>query len=299
MADSSDLAGEPRQGDHLPHVASIVLLGMDDGVERVETPLGVVVLTQCCDLARGGRGFAHVAKVVELSGATASAARSGRAGYVPLPELGEAMFGDLSTVGGMAHAAVSAQERQPSVRSEERHLFGERVGRRFSRFAYPDAAQPLINWIVGEIRKKASASNSPLSGLWERVDRVRLESSGDWEQTPLDLTLLVIVRTGELPTLDASRADVSKDREQPGIATLSAVGEAISTATPGTTQAGELWREFEGIFAQRAMEGAKLAPEILGSLVVEVLEEGELSYEQFRRSANLDVDHVSGPLLDD
>lgn len=58
-------ASELRQGDYFADVTWVpVRAGAK--VTRLETPRGVVVLTQCCDLARRSSSYAHVAVVVEL-----------------------------------------------------------------------------------------------------------------------------------------------------------------------------------------------------------------------------------------
>lgn len=295
MPSTSDAIDDPRQGDCLPDVRELFVLDVDGSVLSVETPEGVALLTQCCDLARGGRGYAHVAKVSQLSAAEAGNAKRGRARHIPLPELGESLFADMGVVGGMTHDAVAAQRKVPGVAPAERYRFGERVGRRFARFAYPDDAQPLISWIVDSIRKKADSPNSPMAKFWKRVLRVRLEASGDWEQPPWDLTLLVIVQEGELPTLESIETLHDGRSKMTDLTTLATT---ISTSEPGTQKTGFLWRNFEELYADLAQEAVQLPPELLGSFVVEVLEENDLSYSRYRRSANLDVDHVSGPLVD-
>ena len=66
---STDEFEELRQGDWLVGVSSLSVLNASGGVARQEaTPLGVVVLTQCCDLAKNDTGVLHVAPVVPLEG---------------------------------------------------------------------------------------------------------------------------------------------------------------------------------------------------------------------------------------
>jgi len=285
---------EPRQGDWLPDVRRIIVLGVDGGTEYVETSLGVVVLTQCCDLARGGTGVASVAPVIELGSAEASRERRGRSRFVPVPDAGNNRFVDIGSLGSMTHEAVALERRTSVVDAAERPKFGERVARRFSRFAYPDEAQPLIKWLVQSINKKADSADSPMGQLLQRVQRIRLEIAGDWDRPPWDVTVLVILHAGQLPTPDGppeQEADPPTD--------FNALLRKLIDTTPGSSDCEPLWRRFEELYAAKAAAGAGLDSSLLSSVVVEVLEEVDLTYARFRASAPLDTDHVSGPLLDD
>lgn len=298
MADGDPVEGhQPRQGDYLPDVPRIYLLGEAGDVSCVETPVGVLLLTQCCDLAREGSGEAHVAAVVELSASEVGNAKSGRTPrYIPLEAVSERqLFADLGLVGGMTHAAVANQRRIPGVPEGERHRVGDRVARRFSRFAYPDEVVPVLGWVVRKIRSKAQAAESPLGRLLGRVDRIRVEVDGDWAQPPWSITLLFIVADGELPTLGDGPPSVLG---APSDQSLSGLATAIADAEPGSGALGPLWDRFGETLARDALAASSPSPRHVADLRVEVIEESDLSFARYRRTSPLDVDHISGAAVD-
>lgn len=198
---SSD--AEPRQGDYLPEVTSIFMLGVDGQPYRQATPDGVLVITQCCDLAQGN-GFAQVSQVVSLEERIANEVRRGKTSrYVPLTELRDRrMFGDLSVIGGVKHEIFKTAKRTPGVSLIERHNVGDRVARRYSRFAYPDEVVPLLSIVVDKITQKAGREHSNVGKALARIERIRVEVEQNWSDPPWDITLLLILREGEMPTLE-------------------------------------------------------------------------------------------------
>jgi hypothetical protein len=287
---------DPRQSDYLADVHEIYFVD-EHGPMVVLTPLGVVLLTQCCDLARGGNGEAHVAKVVRLSGDAAANAKSGRTPrYIELNGLPESgLFADLGQVGGMTNRAVLAHSRQPAVPPDERHLLGQRVARRFGRFAYPDDVQPLLSWIVTRIRSKAKSEQSPLGRLLGRVATIRMENESGWDAGPWSLTLVLVLNDGELPTLPADPSGPGASETAPS--GMTAIAKLIADLHPGAPELANLWLAFSEAFATEAFVGSGISSDIVSEFHVEAMEESEFSYARYRRSTDLDVDHVSGPQL--
>jgi hypothetical protein len=288
---------DPRQSDYLADVREIYFVGEADKPLVIPTPLGVVLLTQCCDLARGGNGEAHVAKVVRLSGVDAANAKSGRTPrFIELNGLPESdLFADLGHVGGMTNRAVLAHSRRPAVPPHERYLLGQRVARRFGRFAYPDEVQPLLSWIVNRIRSKAKSERSPLGRLLGRVATIRIENEGGWDAGPWSLTLVLVLEDGELPTLSGDPTGRGASETTP--AGMAAIATLITDLGPGASELANLWLAFCEAFATEALVGSRISRDIVSEFLVEAVEESEFSYARYRRSTDLDVDHVSGPQL--
>jgi len=66
-----------RQGDVF-ELHSIWTTGLDGNPTRVNTPLGVAVISQSCDAAQGDRELIHVVPIVLLEGDAAAEAASGK-----------------------------------------------------------------------------------------------------------------------------------------------------------------------------------------------------------------------------
>lgn len=279
----------PRQGDYLPDVRTIHRTAADGRVEEVETPFGVLLMTQCCDLSQAN-GEAQVAKVVLLEENLAGLARSGRLPrYVGVAQ-SPPHFADLGVVAGIALDAVREQPRLATDASS-RQIVREAIGRRYSRFAYPDKAHPALRAIMSKVRSKASSPNSPLHQVLRRVVRIRVELlEGSWEMgAPWTMNLLLILDDGELPTLPT-------DAAQTVGATLSEVAEQIAGLQPASGQLDALWWKFGQLLADEAMRAD--SEHVFEEITCEPIEEGELTYARFRRSTSLDIDDLSASFDD-
>lgn len=275
-----------RQGDYLPANPRLVVLGQNGQGAVVSTPLGVVLVSQCCDLARGGTGHAHVAPVVPLPDDTAALALQGRMPrYVPLPHVGEDRFADLGTIGAVTASHLNREQLARASQAQRRKI-GYLVGRRFGRFAFPDDLNPMLSHLRSRIRGKAGNENSAVGRVLERVSTLRLEVDEGWEaEPPWSLRLLIIVALDELPTLEED-AGVAIGAPRP----LTQVAQALDTAPAGTLLALRLWEEFG---AALALDCRSKAGPVVSDLDYEVISEDEFRYSRFRRTEDVDLDDLS------
>lgn len=281
---------DPRQGDHLPDVKRLYAAGPDGAPVERPTPNGVVLLTQCCDLARGGSGDPLAAAVVELDDTSARNARSGRMPrYAPVDQLGGNWFVDFGQTGTLVHEAAIVSERDPVRSTFERTLLAGRVSRRLSRFAYPDEVQPFLQRLRKKIRQKAGSAESPLGQCLGRVQTIRVENYVGWDSpAPWSLTVVFVLREGELPSFTGQR---EVDDPDTASAELNALASQIAASPPGSHGLDVLWDQLADKLVEDAMTAAD--PRVVQEAVAEVLEEGEYSYFRFRRSADIDVDDLS------
>ena len=278
---------DPRQADYLPYVDRVFSTASDGHPVERSTPMGVVLLTQCCDLARGGSGDPIAAAVVELPEKASSTARSGRQPrFASLSWLGSNLFADFSVSGSVQYETVVASERRSAPSTADRTFFASRVSRRFSRFAYPDDIQPFLRRLQERIRSKASSEASPLGICLQRVVTIRVENEAGWDApTPWDVTITFVVREGELPTPGVESVEVPFEGSSAQIA------ERISALPAGSAGLETLWQAL----VQRLIDECLRTDEsaVVKGSVGEVLEEGEYSFMRFRRSADLDIDDLS------
>ena len=190
-----------RQGDVLN--CSRVPVVEDDGVVGwIATPGGVVVVSQTCDLVREDPPHVTVALLKHLDTSEARNARDGKQPrYVPMPRISPDSFADLDTVASLTKAYAAKLPVVEGIEDDTgARRFGQLVGRRFSRFAFPD---DVTYWIEPLKRIAESKHDKPLSAegrAFNQVSELRLESANGWSTPPLILRLSIILKEGTLPT---------------------------------------------------------------------------------------------------
>jgi len=141
------------QATLLPDVERL-LVETDAGPTYVPTPHGAVVLSQTCDLAQLNRHTVQVSPLAILTGLEAAdAARENRPRYAPVYARGAAEgdqpagFADLEVVATWTKGRLAQERQEPAAwhTTEHARRFGRAVGRRFSRFAWPDNLQAWLS----------------------------------------------------------------------------------------------------------------------------------------------------------
>lgn len=278
---------DPRQGDYIPGVDRLFVRDDNGTVTEVSTPLGVVIITQCCDLARPESGNIPVAAaVVELSGSRAENARTGRSPrYAGSAQLAADQFVDFGVIGAISASVLSSSQRRALSTTRDRLFFQSRIARRFGRFAYPDDAQPFVRKIQKRLRSKAGLTTSSLGTCIDRIQTIRVEA--DWDPgPPWELTIVFVLHEGELPTVSQAAT---------GMGTKLSVADAadrVARLGAGSSGLDAAWLQLAEAVVQEARDD-KSASAHISDVVVEVLEESEFDYYRFRRSADLDVDDLS------
>lgn len=109
-----------RQGDLLEGLDSVHVLGPDGHQVPVPAPLGLVLVSQTCDVVLPGRPAVQVARRIRLPVNDARDARDGkRPRYAHLPQIGERDFADLDVMGTMAKRQVAVLARTPGLATDE------------------------------------------------------------------------------------------------------------------------------------------------------------------------------------
>ncbi|MER6313605.1 hypothetical protein ABT237_07520 [Streptomyces sp. NPDC001581] len=278
------------------------------------TPDGVVIISQTCDVVRDTKEYLQVAPLVRLTGNTArQAAKGAMPGYVLVPEADA--FADLDHVATVSKQHLAMLVPQRGVAStQDLRLFGMRVGRRFSRFAFPDAVSEWLQPLKGLVIDKAGRATSALGRvLDEQVESLRLECSPSWDEgAPYELTLLVVVKPGLLPVLDEKQPAPSAspnlsrwlwDAEGALLRKPVVIAEKIDTVTPSTSVGDRLWlwECFAESLAATCRPPASAPPEIADAvngreISAEVATAREVVYERILRSEEIDLEHLSPPL---
>ncbi|MFF3276235.1 hypothetical protein ACFYWU_35675 [Streptomyces chrestomyceticus] len=303
-----------QQADVLK-VDRIPLSGPSGEATWHSTPDGVVIISQTCDVVQSSKMYLQVAPIVRLPDALVKrAAKGAMPGYVSVPGAGPDAFADLDHIATVSKAHVALLLPQRGVANlAALRVFGMRVGRRFSRFAFPDEVVPWLEPLKRSVISKAGKSSSPLGHvLDEWVESLRLECTSSWDAgPPYQLTLLVIVKPDLLPAVDEGEMpaappqlkkwlwDDEGDVKQPSAAIADRL---IKSGTCGD-RSERLWL-WEG-FGQSLVAACKPVPsasgEIIGAVAdgcidVEVCTIRDITYERILRSEEIDVEHLSPPL---
>ena len=320
-----------RQGDYA-EVEAIPLLGSE--VKRLATPHGVVLLTQTCDAVRPEKLTVSVAPLAKLEGNDArEAAGNKRLRYVHVPCAGENLFADMYAVAtvekgfflGLALRRGIEQSDDDAVRR-----FGRAIGRRFSRFPFPDEVVPWLRPLEQTILKKHGKQGAE-AALLASVAEFRIEAVGGWaDGAPYSLNLCILVEPSTLPSYvpvtsqkcEHCGAAHGEDlvREVPPDLKLWLEGADGSTwKTPASIaerlvkalaahESDEevywLWNGLADAWARQCKPDLSKVPaperEAVAAAVEEIsaelLETDDFSYERYRYSELVDLDHLSPPM---
>jgi hypothetical protein len=172
--------------------------GMDDpSIAGIYTAVpGVVVLTQTCDIVRSccKRPFVEVAPLVQVDEAglreTRKALVVNRA-YVP-GVADRRLVADLDRVMTVEKAVLVRWPRTPGCSTDaETRAFGEALGRKRARPAFPDDFVAALARLQRRIRDKHGRSS--IEGqLLEALREIRIHASPSWDATQVLVRFLFI-----------------------------------------------------------------------------------------------------------
>jgi hypothetical protein len=271
------------------------------------TPDGAVLVSQTCDVVQSyqERPTVQAAKLTQLKSTMAQEATDGRRPrFVAVPNEGANWFADLEVVGTLDKLALVRLSRRDGVLGDDQmRSFAEAVGRRFSRFPFPDEVTEQTNALVREVQAKYRRETSPLGQVLQQVLQLRLQAQPRWDDPNAVVTLFVICNLGVLPTFD-NPPDLPVELArwlQPdaaGVAarTPSEIAERLLAASLGSVEAWHLWDQLGRVWARRCSQvkptrGTGQAHEFQA----EVLSADEFTLNRVRSSEILDVDYLSPP----
>ena len=296
-----------RQGDHIPGILALPVSDAYGAPTDLSTGEGVVVISQTCDVVQSNRLTVQLAPLVTLDGATAQEARDGRRPrYAHVPGVGEDAFADLEVVASVPKARLVGQRTMRGVHNDSARKFAYSVGRRYSRFAFPDSVVHWLQPLEEVAQSKSRKETSPEGRVFAKVQQLRVECENGWDAEPYDLVLAVIVESGELPTflddelpnLPDHLRSVLYDKKT-GV--LKRTASDIAKLLEGASSAIDryfLWMALGEAWAAKcrpkasSLEVRRAVTAIRG----EVVSADEYTFARMARSEVLDLDHLSPPL---
>ena len=206
VADPDALRDAGYEAGAIVEVPHLVVMDQRGRDHRVLTPHGAVVMSQTCDVVLEGRQMVQLAKLVQLSGEVAEQATDRRRPRdVAVPAAGEDLFADLDFVTSVHkdHLATLETPRRGLTTDDHVREYGRDVGRRYSRFPFPDEVVPWLQPLEDLVREKYAKPQSPLGRVLHEIVELRVEAENGWSNgAPYDLKLLMIVKKGVLPAFD-------------------------------------------------------------------------------------------------
>jgi hypothetical protein len=304
---------EFAQGDILD-IAALPIINMSDSVELQSISSGkAVIITQTCDVVQDKHRYVHLAPVVQLPEPEGSNARDGKLSqYVHIPALGSDYFGDLAQIATFEKELIASAVRSPGVTTDEEvRNFGRAVGRRFSRFAFPDEVVPWLRPLEVVMQSKHDKQESAVGRAAQKLASIRVaaEPPGWRGGPPYSLTLYFILKSGTLPTFIDDEPPDLPDRIgtwlRPSgtlIRTPSQIAEKIEENADDPAALyhlrlalGEAWAaSCTPARRDQTKEGVMSA--LSGPITADVTTAEDFRYSHFRRTEELDLDHLSPAL---
>ncbi|MFT4235609.1 MAG: hypothetical protein QM607_11500 [Microbacterium sp.] len=300
--------GEPlnwsaaAQGDIIAFDHLSYWTGDDEDPEQVETPHGVVLLSQTCDLVQD-RDRVLVAPVAEVTTAVMSAVRKGAkpllipVGAEPnhVADLERALSVPRAVLDGAAVLTHSVQERS----GEAADRLSARIGRGLHRFAFPDAVHDSLSKMKKKIAEWYEKSTS-LATVLRLVDEFRI-SCPDWESAGRDISITAVVPEEYLPAADARDSSWRwgvgtvtdlKNGEIPASLTLERVSQLILKNIEAENDAAvvALWETWMDTLAKAVLPAATVE---VASIELGVMSDVEYTYRLLKSSETLDFSVLS------
>lgn len=292
------------QGDILT-VDQLWLWSDDSGPARVATPEGVALVSQTCDIVNVRQDdLLLVAPVRTCEPAEWSNVRKGRKPLLVL------VGGDLSRVADLERVVAvprsvltrfAVRDKTAATQSgAEASLLAKRIGRAFSRFAFPDA----VHASLARLQKKVFESYGKQSNFaWSLslLEEFRI-SCDDWDRDGRSITVYALVPANSLPPAD-QRPDewrwstetvsgLKRSEVRPELLSLERICELLkANLEDGRTAAViELWRRWEDLVARTYLNETDIH---VDAIRLEVLSAAELSYEDYLETEALDFSTLS------
>lgn len=308
-ADVQDGYSTVTQNTLLPDVKAL-LLETADGPAWIPTPDGAVVISQTCDIAQATRHSVQVSPLRRLTGTLAKeAARENRPQYAPV-WTADANFdsepigyADLEVVATWSKDRLARERQVPASWHTSRHTrrFGRAVGRRFSRFAWPDNIQPWVQPLLGVLQQRYNPETQAAGRLVADLQQVRV-GANDWDQPHAELTLHFIFNTGVLPPLDTPEpvsVEVAAFLERgPG-------WKQIAERLERTDDAGDRLALYQTAADQWAAQcqprgaNSEEVRDAVSEVTAEIWGADTFTLDLAANCPNFDVDYVSAPVPGD
>ena len=196
-----------RQGDFALGVGGFVFAAMPDGSEvfdpgeENEGVLGLVAISQTCDIVRrsGGRHYVAVCPLVEIEEGQIAAIRKGRKPYLTdIENAPDNAFADLRRVMSVDKDLLRKWDRQDGFSSEEgRARFAAALERKFGQFAFPDDFDAAIESFRKRVWKRHNRDESPIGKIYRSLSQIRFHADPGWDAEERAIAIVAVMKLEE------------------------------------------------------------------------------------------------------
>jgi hypothetical protein len=230
-----------------------------------------------------------------------------------VPAAGDDAFVDLDYMTTMDSAAIAGRSILFRLESDDAvRRFGRAVGRRASRFPFPN---DIFEWLrpLQDIARKAARPTTPEGRAFTEVEHLRIESLNGWSRPPFQLLLSVLLKPGTLPSFPADALPDKPDgfdaivrpSGRPPL-TSSQIADRLDRATEPAMKYF-LWFALADAWADRCKPDVTHIPDVdvrnrvltavaEGAIAVEVLMTNEYPISRLDHSEQIDVAHLAPPV---
>lgn len=201
----SSVLTEWRQGDFTTDASVAIRLAYheEDGPrpKGSRDHKGMVVVSQTCDIIREveKQGTVIVASLIEVDEATyANVKRRSAPRYIIMPEAGDNIVADLTTMMTIEKQLVAQWDRSEGFSDQERINFSRAVALFFSRPALPDSLVSSLGRFRKEVLRKAPKLSTEFGKILNCVEEFRINEVADGQYQ-------LLVYLVDMPELDGTR----------------------------------------------------------------------------------------------
>lgn len=268
---------------------------------RVQTDSGAVVVSQSCDASLPNRRRIQIAPLVRIENPDdlREAASGARTQFAAVPQIGPDYFADLEGITTVDKSALKASKRVAGVESDEEvRQFAFTVARRFGRFAYPDEVVECFEPLTDVLKSKAHKEHSPLGQTVAHLHSIRVHCE-DWNTTPHELTLIVILEPGIVPSDPDDIGQAPNDLKPPSNMNcktqINTYAQYLSTSGRSQDERYYAWQYLAAVWAQQCEEAAakKHYTEHVRTVTAELVSVDDFPLSRVLRTESLDLDYLS------
>jgi hypothetical protein len=194
---------EWRQGDFSLNVGGFLYAeASTDGElyyarEVREGVLGLVVISQTCDIVRrtGGRHYVAVCPLIKLGSQEIEKVHQGRKPYLSVVEKSEdGVFADLSRPFSVSKDLLRGWRRFDGFSSEaSRARFSSALERKFGQFAFPDEFDDAFKIFKNRVWSRHNKTDSLPGKIYRSIQQIRFRVLPNWESTEKTLAVIAIL----------------------------------------------------------------------------------------------------------
>ena len=208
-----------RQGDFAIDVGGFLFAGIAEGddlfdaEEITENVVGLVVISQTCDIIRrtSGRNYVAVCPLIKVSEQELSDLRKGRRPYfTDIENADEEAVADLRRVMSVHKDVIQTWERQAGFSHDIARLrFAAALERKFGQFAFPDDFDEATKHFRQRVWSRHGKPNSEPGKVYRSLDQIRFGAEPSWTADKREITVIAILK--EKGNREVDRTTISKE----------------------------------------------------------------------------------------